>query len=373
MSLANIVDSIKQEVRNIDGPICIYISVGAAVHRVDIKDGKPFLDDMYYHQYPKFLEEMQIIDNLTTIIILIDTMLELPPFITIDKNKGLEFIPNLSQDNIYRSTNNRHIVYALKESVTMCSYDLQYTDITRELHELNNIAIEENILLVYNDFTGKSHKPIAEYFDNMISLHLDHIIYGLGSRADIGCYIDILSPMCKFAYFLENETNYRSIIKVFNIYDLIYKNKNIEEEVSKYSIESIEIISISIQQVINDTYEYFSKNILPVLRALYQLYTNKSKIEEFGYFMNYLFPENIFFAFIRKNKSIDCKKFISNLYNLIQIGDYKECFDQLIESFSYHLDKLIYVKQLDMNRLDLMKIVTSDSNEYNWIIVLKNI
>lgn len=373
MSLANIVDSIKQEVKNIDGPICIYISVGAAVHQFEKKDGIPFLNDMYYHQYPKFLEEMQIIDNLTTIIILIDTMLELPPFITIDKNKGLEFTENLSHDNIYRSTNNRHIVYGLKESVTMCSYDLQYTDITHELHELNNIAIEENILLVYNDFTGKSHKPIAEYFDNMISLHLDHIIYGLGSRADIGCYIDILSPMCKFAYFLENLVNQRPIIKVFNVYDLVYQNKNMEEEVSKYPIESFEIIYLSIHQVIEDTYEYFTKSILPVLRALYQLYTNKSKIEDFGYFMNYLFPENLFFAFIKKNKSIDCKKFISNLYQLIRQGKYKECFDQLIDAFSYHLDKLKYIKQIDMNILDLMKIVTSDVNEYNWLSILKNI
>ena len=371
MSLANIVNSIKQEVKNIDGPICIYISVGAAAHQFEIKDGKPFLDDMYYHQYPKFLEEMQIIDNLTIIIILIDTMLESPPFITIDKNKGLEF--NISEDNMYRSTNNRHIVYALKESVTMCSYDLQYTDITRELHELNNIAIEERILLVYNDFTGKSHKPIAEYFDNMISIHLDHIIYGLGSRADIGCYIDILSPMCKFAYFLENEINYRPIIKVFNIYDLVYQNKNMEEEVSKYPIESIEIISTSIQQVIDDTYDYFSKSILPVLRVLYQLYTNKSKIEDFSYFMNYLFPENLFFGFIKNNESINCSDFITNLYDLIRLKKYKECFDQLIESLSYHLDKLIYIKKIDMNRLDLMKIVTLDSNEYNWIVILKNI
>jgi hypothetical protein len=372
MSLANIVNSIKQEIKNTNGPICIYISVGAAVHQVQIQNGLPFLDDMYYHQYPKFLEEMQIIDNLTNIIILIDTILESPPFITIDTHKGLEF--NISENNIYRSKNNRHIVYALKESVTMSAYELHYTDITHELHELNNIAIEERILLVYNDFTGKSHKPIAEYFDNMISLHLDHIIYGLGSRADIGCCIDILSPMCKFAYFLENETNQRSLIKVFNIYDLIYHNKNIEEEVNKYPIESIEIISTTLQPVIDDTYDYFSKSIFPVLRVLYQLYTNKSSIGDFNnYFMNHLFPENIFFAFIKKNESIICSDFIRRLYDLIRLKKYKECFDLLSDAFSYHLDKLIYIKKIDMNRLDLMKIVTSDSNEYNWIVVLKNI
>jgi hypothetical protein len=353
MNLYNIIESIKNI--NISGPTCIYIAVGSAAYRIEMRDNKPFLDNLYYHQYPAFLEDMQ---DVTIIHILIDTNLESPPFMTIDTHKGLEFV---KLNGYYRSTNNKHIVYELKESVTMCAYNLEYTDITRELHELNNIAIQKNILLVYNDFTGKSHKPIAEYFDPMISNHLDHIVYGLASRADLGCYIDILSPTCRFAYTIES-----NIIKVFNIYDLINKNKCLEDEVNKYSDESIEIIESSIKIVIHDTYEYFSNNILPVLRNVYQLSINKLTVDDLGYFMNNLFPEHIF-----RTKHVST--FIDKLYNLIRLKLYTECFNQLIEAFSYHLDKLIYVKQLDIDRLDLMKIITSDENEYNWINTLKNV
>ena len=371
MNLSNIIENIKQELINIHGPICIYISVGAAAHRVEMKDNAPFLDDLYYHQYPKFLEEMQIIDNLTTIHILIDTSMELPPFMTIDKRKGLDFIS--SGNNKYKSTNNRHIVYSLKQTITMCAYNLHnnYIDITSELHELNNIAIEENILLVYNDFTGKSNKPIAEYFDNMISPHLDHIIYGLGSRCDFGCYIDILKPICKFAYILDKNEK-RNIIKVFNIFDLIYKNKNINEEIEKYPLDTIDVISTTIVCIIDDTYKYFIDTIFPVLRTVYQLLTEKLSIDDLGYFLNTLFEKNIFTPYINST-DINYKLLIDNLYQNIELKEYKECFDQLIEAFSYHLDKLIYVKQLDANRLELMKQITSDINEYTWITHLKNI
>ena len=94
MSLQAIINNIQEDISNISTPVCIYIGVGSAGHMV-LQNNT--VDDLYYHQYPKFLEEMyNSIENLTSIHILIDPMLELPPFMTIDTSKGLQFNQNLT-------------------------------------------------------------------------------------------------------------------------------------------------------------------------------------------------------------------------------------------------------------------------------------
>jgi molybdopterin synthase catalytic subunit len=79
MNLSNIIDHIKQSINNITNPICIYIAVGSAAHMVKDINGMKQVEDLYYHQYPKFLEEMHNdIKNLVTYHILIDPMIESP-------------------------------------------------------------------------------------------------------------------------------------------------------------------------------------------------------------------------------------------------------------------------------------------------------
>jgi hypothetical protein len=357
MSLQDIINNIQQDILNISTPVCIYVGVGTAGYMV-FRENK--VDDLYYHQYPKFLEEMHnSIENLTSIHILIDPMLESPPFITIDTSKGLQF--NLNQNlnsNSYRTIDSKHIVYCLKQSVTMTTYPNYtgnyYVDITNELCQLNKLCIDNNILLVYNDYTGRPVKPLAEYMDDSIGLHLEHIIYGIGSRKNHGCYINLLDPLCKFAFFLEKHPM-RDLIRTFNMNYIIKNNLNLAEQIEKYPITQIEYISASINAILLETFEEFNTNIFGILRPLHQLMTNKTNLEEFNKYL----IENI--------KSIDP---ITLYFNEKK---YSECFDALLHSYSSELKKVIYIKNIEISPYDLIKIITSNENCYIWIDTLKSI
>ena len=197
--MLNAIDVINKTIFELDPsvPICIYIGVGSAAH---MRNGN-ILADEHYHQYPKFLEEMHHAINMVSFHILIDPTLEDPPFMVIDKSKNI--YENIKKNDMYVSICGNHYVYSLKKSISILG-DIRYgeLDITEEMHILNRLAMEMNILLVYADYTGRSIKPIAKYFDEYIGSHLDHIIYGLGNRSHYECYIDLTSNLSKFAYIV---------------------------------------------------------------------------------------------------------------------------------------------------------------------------
>ena len=339
MNLSTIITLINQDIPNINTPMCIYIAIGSAAHMVKREDGG--VDDLYYHQFPKFLEEMHQAINMTTFHILIDPDLESPPFMTVDNSKGLVFD---NYDICQHSTDKKHIVYCMRHAVTMSVYTQAYTDITHELHQLNDLAMENKKLLVYNDFTGRNTKPLANYFDDTISKHLDHIIYGLGNRGNHGCYIDILNPSCKLAFKLEGS------IKVFNPFHMLHNKLNMAEEIETYPFEHIEIITTSIENILDYSYKYFN-NILGIFRILYQLIIGKCE-KPTEYFVETL-DDSIKELFVR--------------------GDYRTCFEQFLIKTSYDLEIIIYLKNIQMDKIDLMKLILSDANEYNWGTILKNI
>jgi len=383
MALQDILQDIQKNIQNIHTPICIYIGVGSAGHMV-FREG--VVDDLYYHQYPKCLEEINnYIPNITMIHILIDPTLESPPFMTIDKSKGLEFNLNLNLNpnpnqnlNLNNNNNNNlnlnsnsnanfdyfvsndssHIVYCVKKAIKLAPYEydptISYEDITNDLSRLNAMCIENNILLVYNDFTGRPIKPLADYFDQSIKYNLDHLIYGIGSRGDLGCYINLLDLSCKFAFRLERNIK-RDCVKIFNINHLMLNNLNMIKEIERYPIEQIEIISASIDAVLSETYENFNTNIFSILRPIYQLMINKTKIEE----LNFYLKERI-------QSIVDIKLYFDE-------KNYGECFDILLQTFSSELKKVIYIKNIQSMPLDLLKYITSEPNEYKWIHRLKSL
>lgn len=360
----NIILDIKRNLMNSRNPrelCCIYIAVGCAAHMV--KDDK--LEDLYYHQYPKCLEILKNETNINIIHILIDPTLELPPFMTIDRSKGLDFIQ--SSPISYTSTDGRHIIYSVKEAINIECYNKREdtVDITQFLIELNKLAIDENLLLVYNDFTGRPNKLVAEYFDKNLVNNLDHIIYGLGARGDHGCYIDLLHPMCLFAYIIDrNIPNIpngnipkRDIVRVFNIYDIMNKKANINMVVNMYPLEHIHIITSMIESVLIQTIEYFNNTILCNLRILHQLLIQKTKLNEYS---SYLI-ENI-----RESNGAEFK-------TLFESGEYKTCFEKIKQMYTNKLDIIIYLKQLNTSPSDLMRYIIDDKNEYQWYHRLKSI
>ena len=75
-------------------------------------------------------------------------------------------------------------------------------------------------------------------------------------------YIDLLNPSSKFASRLDSTVIYkRDVIKVFNIYHLLYNKLDIQEETSNYNVEMIDCISGMINSVIQNTYDMFNNCI----------------------------------------------------------------------------------------------------------------
>ena len=346
MSFENIISDITEKVKDTKQMWCIYIAVGSAAHMVN--DG--ILEDLYYHQYPKCLEVLKGETNTRIIHILIDPSLESPPFMTIDTRKGLDFYK--MGNNIYASEDNMHVVYELKQSVTIGCYNNNsenITDITSSLHKLNKLAVDENILLVYNDFTGRPNNIVADFFDKSIENHLDHIIYGLGGRGDHGCYIDLLHPICQFAYIIDYN-NKRNIVRVFNIFDCMNKEISIESMIDIFSLKYIDIISANIEDALNQVYVYFNGKILPNLRILYQLLCNKTKLNEFNTYM----IENL------------CKLNIDRFKEYFDNGDYKTCIDKLILYYSSYLNIILYIKKIEYTPDQVMQYIIDDNDEYKW-------
>lgn len=353
--MLNTITQIINDIDKLDKmiPICIYVGIGSAAHMVK----NNCLEDTHYHQYPKCLEELHQIINMVSFHILIDPTLENPPFMTIDKSKGLIFEHVNSDTNIYVSLCKKHYVYSIKEAInTLGETRYGESDITEGLHILNKIAIDMNILLIYNDFTGKSIKPLAKYFDEYINYHLDHIIYGLGNRGDYGCYIDLTADTSKFAYRLEKNVGQRNIIKVFNIHHLTYNKLDIDKETIKYPVEHIELISTSIISALEQTYEFFNDVVFKDLRLVYQLMTGKTKLDE----INPIILLNIYNTI-----------YYRDIKSIFETGNYKLCFYKLLDLHSSELDIVIYIKKLKMDKNILMNQVVTNENEYMWVEELK--
>ena len=149
------------------------------------------------------------------------------------------------------------------------------------------------------------------------------------------------------------EKNHRDVIKVFNIYHLLYINKQIYEEIDTYPDEHIDVITSSISVILDNMILHFS-SIFSILRPLYQLITGKTKISEF-------------------NISIDSLYKKQSIKEFFEAGHYDLCFNKLVEEYSNDLNIIIFLKNIKIDKVELMKMVVSDSNEYNWANTLENI
>lgn len=351
MNLANIIESIKENISNIpSNPICIYIGVGSAAGAINYHGVK----DIYYHQYPKCIESIrESYPDTITFHILIDPMMESPPFMTTDRAKFTEFELN---NDWYHSMDNKHFVYCLKQAIsTIGSSQLDALDITKNLHALNQLAIDENILLVYNDFTGQCVKPLADYFDKYIVEHLDHIIYGIGNRCDQGCYIDLLHPSNQFIFSLEKSEK-RDIVKILNIYHLYYNKMNLENSISKYPLECIDILTCIIESVLQDRYEYYINQWFYYLRIVHQLINGKLELHE-----------------INKYQLEQLLNTVPDHKDIFKEGNYSLYFTKQIEMYSSHLDIIRYIKNIPIDNISLLQSILSDKEIYRWSDNLKRV
>jgi len=349
MKLDNIIDEIEADISTRKEQLCIiYMAIGSATNAPPNKK----IEEQNYHQYPLCLQNMKDDQRAKIFHILIDPYLEDPPYIVTDTDK---LMPCVKKNTAFY--NEQHTVYPLKQSISTLDKTSPHTNIMNDLERINNITIiHNNVLFVYNDFTGRPIEPLARYFDPYIIHHLNRIFYGLGNRHNYGCMID-LTDLSKTGMVYTFENNQ---INVFNPYYYFYNNIDINPD--KYPIKHIETIHTSIEMVIKSVANHFENNIFPDLRTLYCLMNDKLELNDD--IRQYIFNETSLLT-----DSTNLEEFKTHFEN----KNYKYCFDKYIELVSNKLDILIYLKKLELNSIELLQIITSDKKEYTWIDMLNYI
>ena len=367
MLLDDIINSIIDNINNIplEQPIFIYTGVGAGAMSVD-QNGILQLEN--YHQYPPFLQNLKnTIPNLHIFIILIDPYQENPPYVAKDKNLILYTAANdRDNNNIECYSNNNLSVYVMRKSVYTDPYQPNddYINITQQLKHLNLFAINNNITTLYHDFSGRSNALLAEYFDDDLYDHLDHIIYGLSAREDHGCIFDLTTISSYFPFKIDYyqflNQNKRIIIKLFNIFRFTTMDtieEKLEIEIKNYPPYMLEMIEKQKEQVIRSIKSELRYDIFSNLRIIVRLIKGDEKYEEITnvYFFNNL-PE------YQKGKVL----------TMYHEKKFNELLDYLMNYYGKKMEIVSKIKNLDVSGREILEFIINGENPYDWYKALNH-
>jgi len=357
--LDQIINTITEKINTIplNEPVFLYIGVGASA---GLRDEHGNLELKNYHQYPPFLQHLaNLVPNLHTFIILIDPYQENPPYMVKDKN----LILNNDNENIECYALDNLAVYTLRQGIYTDPYEQRhdYLNITAQLRQLNIFSIENNITMLYHDFSGRKNALLAEYFDEELGEHLDHIVYGLSAREDHGCYFDLTDERSYFPFKFSSLNKQRILIKLFNIFKFTTLYESIKEElaaeVKNYPPYMHNMITNQKEQIIKEIKSELRNDILSNLRIIARLITGAEKVEDITnvYFFNAL-PE------LEKKEALI----------LYHENMFPELFDYLIYYYGKKLDIVSKIKEMDISGREILEFVIHGAEPYDWYKNLDN-
>jgi hypothetical protein len=349
MELSNIILDIKNNYNGIKKQV-IYLGVGTAA---GYREPDGTLLEKNYHQYPPFLQNLKnSIQDVHMSIILIDPYQEDPPYMVKDKglsikDKGL--ICNIN-NNTFISLDQSLIVYTWREDVRTEPYeDVRGIDITSHLRELNKYAIDSGCIFIYHNFTGRNNRILAEFFDEELKDHLDHIIYGLGLREDFGCYFD-LTDLCSYHPFYIDSHNH---IKLFNVYDYIINGKLnfLKSDIAQKFNNDNNVFNSHMEKMLHIVKHELNNVALQSLRVVFRLITG----EEIKPFDDNAQNFNCFDS-IKRNI---CLNFITD-------KNYTGLYDLLLTEFGKKLDIVAIFKGLDLTGREILEFITLGDDPFDW-------
>ena len=340
-------------------PVLIYIGVGTFAGLMTFRNdqnGNPtikFLESENYHQYPPFIRHLkQTVPNLHLYIILIDPMQENPPHMIRDREYTHEEFYEESPDK-FNSFDNMTQIYVLRKGVNISKaynhrYRVdEYIDITYDLQILNEFCMEQQISLIYHDYSGRDVKSVAECFDKDLGEHVDHIVYGFGARADFGCYFDLNASYSYYPYILENNRG-RNSLKLFNIYKYINSGKYYLLETERQLYENQNMVNAQITEFTNLIRDEMRNYSLSVLRMIYRLINGLSAdINE--YFTNRI---------RETHRDTVCQMYHNQ--------EYSKLFNTLIDYYAIDLDIYCKIKNFDLSGKEMMQFLISNPDPYKW-------
>jgi hypothetical protein len=364
MDLSAILAAIKSERKNI-----IYLGVGTYAGLKEA-DGSLLLKN--YHQYPPFLQSLKNSRaDVSLSVLLIDPCQENPPYMVEDmglvpnhmglvpnhmgivpKHMGLVSKPNNNlSDDIYTAPDHSLTLYTLRQTVYTDPYEKRNDDdlnITAHLRDLNNYAMENNVLFIYHDFSGRNNRLLAEYFDADIKNHLDHIIYGLGLREDVGCYVDLTDLSSYHPVYRSAQ----GALKLFNVYDYIVNDKlNVMLYNSILNTDTntdTDMVNAHMQRLLIIVKQDLHNIVLQALRVVFRLITGE-EVKEFETEYTYFSPEkrNLCLHFCREK-------------------NYGDLYDFLLTEFGKKLDVVAYIKKLDLTGREILEFITLGDDPFRW-------
>jgi hypothetical protein len=340
-------------------PVLIYIGIGTFAGLITLRNnenGNPtirVLESENYHQYPPFIRHLKhTVPNLHLYIILIDPMQENPPYMIRDHEYTHETFYEESPDK-FNSYDNLTQIFVLRKSVNISkAYGDRYRadvyiDITHDLEMLNEFCMEQNVCMLYHDYSGRDVKSVAECFDKQLGENVDTIVYGFGARVDFGCYFDLNAPYSSYPYILEN-SRIRHTLKFFNIYKYINTGKYYLLETERQLYENQNLVNAQITQftiLIRDEMRNYS---LSVLRMIFRLNSGLSAD------INERFTNRI---------RTTHRAMIRRLYDN---QEYEKLFVTLIDYYAIDLDIYCKIKNFDVSGKEIIQFIISNPDPYKW-------
>ena len=344
MELHAIIEEIKKERNHI-----VYIGVGTLA---GLKEADGSLLPKNYHQYPPFIQNLKnSYADMSLSILLIDPYQECPPYIVQDKGLVLKeildnnFIDNSSND-VYSLPDQSITVYTFRQDVytdPYQTYNNNYLNITTHLRDLNAYAIANDVLFIYHDFTGRNNRLLAEFFDEEIKEHLDHIIYGLGLREDVGCYFD-LTDMCSQHPFYRTP---QGTLRLFNVYNYIINDK-LSLMLNTSMFNNTDIVNSHTKKLLLLIKQELNNSILQTLRTVFRMFIGE-EVNGFDIDRNY----------------ISCEKY-SYYVNLYRDKKYSELYNVLLTDYGKKLDVVACINNLDLTGREILEFITLGDDPFKW-------
>ena len=358
--------NLKNEIKNIplEHPVFIYIGVGAAAY------SNP-LPLEHYHQYPPFLQDMRnMVADLHIFLVLIDPHQESPPMVVRDNEmqdvNRVQDAKDVNHDQAHYTTLDGKLQAFVYRHSVYTDADIHIPDnainITETLRGLNQFAKENQVSLVYHDFTGRKTALLAEHFDIELKEHLDQVIYGMSVREDHGCFFDLTQVNAYFPFRLENQVNTRPIIKMFNYYKYINNNTCADIDIKGYPEEMHSLADIQRNQISQIIRNQFKNTNLSLLRQIRNILLEPIEEQQ---------PLADIAGQDQQQAGLYMFNELPSLYRRMFMDLYKEKeYDLLYELlFNYsasQLEIMCKLKKVDMTGEELLTFITLNEDPYKW-------
>ena len=371
MSLSKILSLVKDNMNHAAVNV-VFIGVGTAAHTYGTNG---VLDAKNYHQYPELLtsiqrriKEMNKTINIT--VILIDPMQEDPPYMVDDMHLETHIIdiPDINgcagQEQIKMYTGSEElVVFTIRQNVftdpqsSNCRTD-DYVNITEDLRNMTEFAKDNDVAFIYNEFTGRNNRIVAEYFDDSLKGHLNHIIFGLEVRDNFGCFVDLTGPCSNLPFYLTRNSK----LRLFNLHH--YINTGTVSEIDRdiqhfYRGFDQQMFDAQKDKIIESHKSYLKNVILQHLRyANFLLHDREmagldlTEWKEFGEF-----NINV------RQKCVD----------LLNQKKYQKLFDLLKNEYGRKLDLVPKLKNMDITGAEIIEFITQHGDPYFWYNSINNL